>query len=82
MHYNESIIQIFPAVARMGHVNYKDIGFVLMLLRPLYFQQPANNREHHIIMWYVYKISDGMPLLEIIALLGYLKSNWNRRLQK
>lgn len=27
MHYNESIIQIVPAVARIGNVKYKNIGF-------------------------------------------------------
>lgn len=26
-HYNESIIQIVPAVARIGNVKYKNIGF-------------------------------------------------------
>lgn len=28
MHYNESIIQIVPAVARIGNVKYKNIGFL------------------------------------------------------
>lgn len=51
MHYNESIIQIVPAVARIGNVKYKNIGFfVLMLPRTLFFLQPANNQAHHFIM--------------------------------
>lgn len=51
MHYNESIIQIVPAVARIGNVKYKNIKkCCAYVTQNSIFLQPANNQAHHFIM--------------------------------
>lgn len=53
MHYNESINQIVPAVARIGNVKYKNIIFFLCLCYPeLYFSaacQQSSTPLHNVI---------------------------------